>query len=1078
MRLEKQRRVVKIRKIRGTIMSNYRLENKTFVIDDYDKMPAFSSFLPGLAGVMGIPIWVFYTNRGQGINSFGIGNKGNAIMEFNSANTAYENTAIKGFRTFLKIDGEYYEPFFKVEKEAKRSIQMNKNSFKIVEENSKYGIRVTVTYFVLPNESIGALVRNVKVESIDGNAKNIEVIDGLPKIIPSGISNGEFKEMSFLFRSWSYIKNIENKIPYYTLRASTKDSAEVSDVEGGYYYLTVKDGQLQDVIYDVDTIYGYDLSLMNPAVFSEGSLDDVLAKEQCFANKVPCGFTPFKDTIDAGKALEFTTLIGYAGSEEQINTKAKDFVKEGYLAGKFNEAEELAESFTSDVKTHTAAGTFDQYIEQCYLDNFLRGGYPYVLNKDDNKSVIHLFSRKHGDPERDYNFFSIAAEYYSQGNGNFRDVSQNRRNDVFFNKEVGDFNVKTFFSLIQADGYNPLEVRPSLFNVQAGKEADVQAYVDAQINGDAAEIQKIVAGKFTPGQISNTIAKLGLELKIDDQEFIANILKSCDQNIEAGFGEGYWSDHWDYNMDLVDNYLSIFPDKLEEFLFEDKSYKFYDSVAYVVPRDEKYVINNKGAVRQYGMDVEDEDKLAREGFNKWATNWLKTADGNIYQTNLAVKMIILALSKFAQLDVDGMGVEMEGGKPGWNDAMNGLPGLFGSGTPETFELKRLVNFIVNNFKGEGDITMPAEIADYLVAVKAELDKYNAGSLSDFEYWDAVATVRENYRAQVKLSFTGAEKTMTKAEIASIFAAFEEKIAKGIDKAVELGGGIVPTYLTHEVTDFEPVVDAQGNPVKSHYGLQKAKVKGFKTVPLPPFLEGPARMIGYTDVDTAKTIYKNVKASGIYDQKLGMYKTSASIEECSMENGRCRAFTPGWQERENVFLHMEYKYILGIIKAGLYDEYYETITRAMIPFLDPNMYGRSILENSSFLASSANPNPDVHGRGFIARLSGSTTEMISMWIQMFMGGKVFTYEDGELVLNFTPKIADWLFDNGEASFRLLSCCDITYINKTGKATFGPDAAVVDKVVIGGETVSTENKIKGALAEKVRNGEVDKIEVYFK
>ena len=91
------------------------------------------------------------------------------------------------------------------------------------------------------------------------------------------------------------------------------------------------------------------------------------------------------------------------------------------------EAEELAESFTSDVKTHTAAGKFDQYIEQCYLDNFLRGGYPYVLNKDGNKSIIHLFSRKHGDPERDYNFFSIAAEYYSQGNGNFRDVSQNRR---------------------------------------------------------------------------------------------------------------------------------------------------------------------------------------------------------------------------------------------------------------------------------------------------------------------------------------------------------------------------------------------------------------------------------------------------------------------------------------------------------------------------------------------------------------------------------------------------------------------------------------------------------------------------
>ena len=58
------------------IMDKYRLEGETFVIDDYDKLPAFSSFLPGLAGVKGIPMWTFYTNRGQGMNSFGIDNKG------------------------------------------------------------------------------------------------------------------------------------------------------------------------------------------------------------------------------------------------------------------------------------------------------------------------------------------------------------------------------------------------------------------------------------------------------------------------------------------------------------------------------------------------------------------------------------------------------------------------------------------------------------------------------------------------------------------------------------------------------------------------------------------------------------------------------------------------------------------------------------------------------------------------------------------------------------------------------------------------------------------------------------------
>lgn len=178
----------------------------------------------------------------------------------------------------------------------------------------------------------------------------------------------------------------------------------------------------------------------------------ILAKKQCFANKVPCGFTPFKAEIKAGEDFSFSTMIGFAGSVEQINAKLADFTVPGYLDKKFEEAEELADSFTSDIKTKTAAGIFDQYVEQCYLDNFLRGGYPYVLNKDGNKSVIHLFSRKHGDPERDYNFFSIAAEYYSQGNGNFRDVSQNRRNDVFFKKDVGDFKVKTFLVLFMADG--------------------------------------------------------------------------------------------------------------------------------------------------------------------------------------------------------------------------------------------------------------------------------------------------------------------------------------------------------------------------------------------------------------------------------------------------------------------------------------------------------------------------------------------------------------------------------------------------------------------------------------------------
>jgi hypothetical protein len=38
----------------------------------------------------------------------------------------------------------------------------------------------------------------------------------------------------------------------------------------------------------------------------------------------------------------------------------------------------------------------------------------------------------------------------------------------------------------------------------------------------------------------------------------------------------------------------------------------------------------------------------------------------VYRVSIAAKLVMLAVLKFATLDPMGMGVEMEGGKPGWN----------------------------------------------------------------------------------------------------------------------------------------------------------------------------------------------------------------------------------------------------------------------------------------------------------------------------------------------------------------------------------------------------------------------------
>lgn len=1061
-------------------MSNYKLEGDKFIIDNYTEVPAFSSFLPGLSGVKGIPVWSFYTNRGQGINSFGIHHKGNAIMEFNSANTAYENTPIKGFRTFVRVDGEYYEPFCAYDPKAKRRMEIEKNALTIFEES--HGLKIRVCYIILPGENIGALVRSVTVENSDSAAHELEILDGMPQIIPYGIQNGQYKEMSNLFKSWADIKNIEANAPLYTMRASSDDSAEVSEIQGGYFYLAVRDGKLQPVLYDKNVIFAWDSSMVNAVTFREAGLKGVLAKEQCFANKVPCGFIPVKTVLAAGEICEFTAFSGFASSVDLLNEKAGSFCAKGYAKRKMEEARELVSAYTKDVWTRSANPLFDQYMEQCYLDNFLRGGIPFVLGKGENKAVVHLFSRKHGDPERDYNFFSIAGEYYSQGNGNYRDVCQNRRNDVFFNPAIEDFNVRHFYSLVQMDGYNPLEIRPCTFVIPEENKSAAAELIAEHVEDPAGRIAGVLSKPFTPGQVTNAIAAHQLKVKGDEEELVNGLIGLGREQIEAGFGEGYWSDHWDYNLDLVENFLLVYPDRRESLLFGDDSYGFYDSVGVVRPRSETYVIN-KGKVRQYGSMYHCKEKAARPGFVDNGTNWLKDRQGNKVTTTLFGKMMTLAVNKFALLDSFGMGIEMEGGKPGWNDAMNGLPGLFGSGMPETLELKRLVDFLLEEVKrhsSEEETGLPMELSAFMQDIYALLQE----GLSDFEYWDRTASRRERFREEIKFEASGSVAAVSFRKLEEILTAFAEKLERGIARAFAYGKGIMPTYFTFEAAEYEPILNEDKTPRISPYGLPAAHVKSFNLVQLPFFLEGPARMLsarGRKDRKTAEEMCDKIRETDIYDRKLKMYKTSESIEGISMENGRVRAFTPGWLERESVFLHMEYKYFLGMLKAGLYDRFYEAVNDALIPYQNPEMYGRSILENSSFLASSANPDLSVHGQGFVARLSGSTVEMLSMWLGMFLGEGGFTFEEGKLGFQLTPRLSGNMFDERkEASFMLLGSCKVTYHNESGKNTYGEDGVKVCRMELTGEdgcyTVDG-SVLNEELAQKTREGKISTIHAYL-
>jgi hypothetical protein len=1036
-----------------------------FSLPNFQQARPFSSFLPGIAGTLGIPLWVFYVNRGQAIAGFGVESKDYPIMEFQPARKAYEQTGALGFRTFINLrrgkQTKNYEPFACWHaSETRREMFTGMNEVEIRETHPGLGLETSVLYFILPEQPFAALARRVTFRNLGNKPLELEVLDGLPALVPYGTNDGALKNMARTVEAWMEVKHIETRIPFYKLRASSGDSAEVSAIEAGNFALAFGvDGERLPVLADPVTVFGFDTAFTHPQNFTTLGLDSVLSAPQICEGRTPCAFFAAKLTLAPAASQTLNSLYGTVASFPLIEKYAAQLTSSAFLDSALAQARQLTDTLTDPIATKTASPLFDAYCRQTFLDNVMRGGWPLILG---GKHVSHVYSRKHGDMERDYNHFVLAPEYYSQGNGNYRDINQNRRCDVFFQPFVADSNIRVFASLLQADGYNPLVVQGAVFSLPAEKRAAILAQVESP-----QTLEKTLSASFTPGKLLTAAIQAGLPQPV---EFLETVLAQSEQHIRAEFGEGYWIDHWTYILDLLDSYLAVYPDKKAELLFDSEPLPFYDSPEVVLPRRERYVLSG-GKPRQLNALRKDREKaalIAARGENGyWACS--QNGKGELFRLNLFGKLNLLALLKFATRDPFGMGIEMEGGRPGWYDALNGMPGLFGSSMPETYELLRLVNFLLASLEEsprETELPREAEILLDAIRAHSEGDPLTA--------WNALSDAREAYRSATRLGFDGATLHLEAAALTELLRGMRSSLLDGIRCAAALTDGLSPTYLSCEPVEYD-VLDETDSA-----GRRYIHVKSFKPVPLPAFLEGPVRQMKVLARGEACKLHQAVRASALYDRKLGMYRVNASLDEQPHDIGRARAFSPGWLENGSIWLHMSYKYLLELLRAGLYEQFFAELPTNLVPFMDPAVYGRSPLENSSFIVSSVHPDETLHGAGFVARLSGSTAEFLSMWQVMMSGPQPFIVKNGELQLALRPILpGDWFDADGCLSFRLFGKTEVICHNPSRRDTFSGIEA--EKTVLrleNGETVEFSGGVVPApYAQMVRDGKVVSLDVYF-
>ena len=128
-------------------------------------------------------------------------------------------------------------------------------------------------------------------------------------------------------------------------------------------------------------------------------------------------------------------------------------------------------------------------------------------------------------------------------------------------------------------------------------------------------------------------------------------------------------------------------------------------------------------IRQYNSVYDDPEKLGQladrdaqpdGAFELAAPMGDDDASSVVYTVAPVAKVLLLFTTKFTLLDPSGLGVEMDANKPGWNDAMNGLPGLLGSGMPETCEAWRIGDWLSSTIsRVKRPVVVLVELADLI-----------------------------------------------------------------------------------------------------------------------------------------------------------------------------------------------------------------------------------------------------------------------------------------------------------------------------------------------------------------------------
>ncbi len=675
-----------------------------YAIRNVDKMAPFL-----VTVVSNADHWLFASSSG-GLSAGRVSPE-TALFPYVTVDKIHENTSHTGSKTLLRVSNakqtRLWEPFNREHDgrfAVRRNLYKNVAGNKLCYEEINHDLQIAFCYTWACSERYG-FSRQCELRNLGNDRIKIELLDGLQNILPASTPAKAQANASNLVDAYKWTElDAATGLGIYTLYSGISDRAEPAEsLRANTVFclglepqaILVSSQQLDDfrvgksmrqerhkrgirgaflvsaalelapgtsthwqIIADIEQSQGQVASLLS-------QLEDRGTLAAAIATSIDSGTDELLRIIASADGMQLTAeenvvahhyanvlfnVLRGGTFDNQYTVSAKDFTKS---VQHFNRAvfERNRDFLDTLPKTQSCSA----------LLSLTRAAGDLQLERLCLDYLPVTFGRRHGDPSRPWNHFTIKLKDESGDpllsyEGNWRDIFQNWEALLFSFPEFIEFVIARFVNASTMDGYNPYRIN-----------------------------------------------KQGIDWEVEEAD-------------DPWSNIGYWGDHQIiYLQKLLELSASFHPIGLSELL--RRPVFSYANVPYRIKPFAALQENPKSTVT-FDYPLAD---IIKQRVNRLGADGklILDTDGEVYRVNLLEKLLVPLLAKLGNLVVDG-GIWLNTQRPEWNDANNALVG-HGLSMVTLYYMRRYIRFLQELLAAETDsIDVSADVGRWLAATASAL----------------------------------------------------------------------------------------------------------------------------------------------------------------------------------------------------------------------------------------------------------------------------------------------------------------------------------------------------------------------